>query len=43
MAGMDAVPKEVLRAAYQRNPFYNPIKITFAYGLWADLPALRHP
>lgn len=33
MAGMDAVPKEILRAAYQRKPIYL-LKIPFNYGLW---------
>ena len=42
MAGMDAVPKEVLRAAYKRNPFYNPLKITFAFGLWAAMIVLLY-
>jgi fatty acid desaturase len=40
MAGMDAVPKEVLRAAYKRNAFHNPFKITFAYALWAAMTYL---
>jgi fatty acid desaturase len=31
---MDAVPKELLRAAYQRKPIYL-LKIPFGYGLWA--------
>jgi fatty acid desaturase len=34
MAGMDAVPKEILRAAYQRKPIYL-LKIPFGFGLWA--------
>ncbi len=42
MAGMDAVPKEVLRAAYKRNPIYNPLKITFAFGLWAAMIVLLY-
>jgi len=42
MAGMDAVPKEVLRAAYKRNPFHNPFKITFAFGLWAAMVVLLY-
>jgi fatty acid desaturase len=36
MAGMDAVPKDLLRAAYQRKPIYL-LKIPFAYALWAAL------
>jgi fatty acid desaturase len=31
---MDAVPKEILRAAYQRKPIYL-LKIPFGFGLWA--------
>ena len=34
MPGMDAVPKEILRAAYKRKPVYL-LKIPFGYGLWA--------
>lgn len=36
MAGMEAVPKEILRAAYQRKPIYL-LKIPLHYGLWAAL------
>jgi fatty acid desaturase len=31
---MDAVPKEILRAAYRRKPIYL-LKIPFGFGLWA--------
>lgn len=34
MAGMDDVPKEILHAAYKRNPLYL-LKIPFDYGVWA--------
>ncbi len=37
--GMDGVPKELLRAAYQRNPLHL-WKIPFGYGLWAALTVL---
>ncbi len=33
MAGMDGVPKEILRAAYERKHIYL-LKIPFLYGLW---------
>ena len=33
MTGMNAVPKELLRAAYQRKPIYL-LKIPFLFGLW---------
>ncbi len=33
---MDAVPKEVLRAAYTRKPIYL-LKIPFGFGLWAAI------
>jgi fatty acid desaturase len=36
MAGMDGVPKEILRAAYQRKPLYL-LKVPLHYGLWAGL------
>lgn len=36
MAGMNAVPKELLRAAYQRKPIYL-LKVPFAYALWAAI------
>jgi fatty acid desaturase len=36
MAGMDAVPKELLRAAYQRKPIYL-LKIPFGFALWAGV------
>ncbi len=38
---MDAVPKEVLRAAYQRKPYYL-LKIPFGFGLWAALTWLLY-
>ncbi|MRG97445.1 omega-3 fatty acid desaturase [Polyangium spumosum] len=34
--GMDAVPREILRAAYERKPIYL-LKIPLHYGLWAGL------
>lgn len=34
MSGMNAVPKELLRAAYERKPIYL-LKIPFLFGLWA--------
>jgi fatty acid desaturase len=34
MAGMDGVPKEILREAYQRKPLYL-LKVPMLYGLWA--------
>lgn len=34
--GMDGVPKEILRAAYERKPMYL-LKIPLHYGLWAAL------
>ena len=33
MAGMDDVPRELLHAAYKRNPLYL-LKIPFMFGLW---------
>jgi hypothetical protein len=33
MAGMDDVPRELLHAAYKRNPLYL-LKIPFAFGVW---------
>jgi fatty acid desaturase len=36
MAGMDGVPKEILRAAYERKPIYL-LKIPLLYGIWAGL------
>ena len=41
MAGMDAVPKEILRAAYQRNSIHL-LKIPLAYGLWAAVTWLLY-
>ncbi len=34
MAGMEEVPREILHAAYKRNPVYL-LKIPLLYGLWA--------
>jgi fatty acid desaturase len=34
MVGMNAVPRELLQAAYRRKPIYL-LKIPFGYGLWA--------
>ncbi len=34
MAAMDDVPRELLQAAYKRNPLYL-LKIPFLYGIWA--------
>jgi len=34
MTGMDAVPKEILREAYQRKPLYI-LKVPLLYGIWA--------
>jgi fatty acid desaturase len=39
--GMDAVPKEILRAAYKRNSLYN-LKIPFGFGLWAGVAWLLY-
>ena len=41
MTGMDAVPKEILRAAYQRNNLHN-LKIPFGFGLWAAVTVLLY-
>jgi fatty acid desaturase len=41
MTGMDAVPREILRAAYERKPIYL-LKIPFAYALWAAIVWLLH-
>lgn len=38
MTGMNAVPKELLRAAYQRKPIYL-LKIPFLFGLWGAIAA----
>ncbi|MCA9619248.1 MAG: fatty acid desaturase [Myxococcales bacterium] len=42
MAGMDAVPKEVLRAAYERKAFHNPFKISLAFAAWAGIAVLLY-
>ena len=39
MAGMDDVPSEILRAAYERKPIYL-LKVPLFYGLWAGGIAL---
>ncbi len=39
MAGMDEVPSEILRAAYQRKPIYL-LKVPLFYALWAGCIAL---
>jgi fatty acid desaturase len=36
MAGMDSVPRELLQAAYKRNPIYL-LKIPLHFGVWAGL------
>ncbi|KYF88981.1 omega-3 fatty acid desaturase [Sorangium cellulosum] len=36
MAGMDTVPRELLQAAYKRNPIYL-LKIPLHFGIWAAL------
>lgn len=36
MAGMDTVPRELLQAAYRRNPIYL-LKIPLHFGIWAAL------
>ncbi len=41
MRGMDGVPKELLRAAYERKPLYL-LKIPFGYALWAVLAAVLY-
>lgn len=41
MAGMDAIPKEILREAYVRKPFYL-LKIPFGYALWAAIGGLLY-
>ena len=41
MSGMNAVPKEILRAAYERKAIYN-LKIPFGFGLWAGLTYLLY-
>ncbi len=41
MTGMNAVPKEILRAAYERKGIYN-LKIPFGFGLWAALTWLLY-
>jgi fatty acid desaturase len=41
MAGMDAVPNEILRAAYKRKPIYL-LKIPFGYGLWVGVAWLLY-
>lgn len=41
MAGMDAVPKEILKAAYKRNSVHQ-LKIPFAFGLWAGVTWLLY-
>src|SRR5215471_7033557 len=39
MAGMDAVPREILQAAYKRKPIYL-LKIPLLYGMWAGALAV---
>ena len=39
MAGMDDVPSDILRAAYQRKPIYL-LKVPLFYGLWVGSIAL---
>jgi fatty acid desaturase len=39
--GMDAVPKELLRKAYERNNWHN-WKIPFGFGLWAAIAVLLY-
>ena len=39
MAGMDDVPSEILRAAYERKPIYL-LKVPLFYGMWAGGIAL---
>jgi fatty acid desaturase len=41
MSGMNAVPKELLRAAYQRKPIHL-LKIPFLFGLWAAIAGALH-
>ena len=41
MAGMNAVPKELLRQAYRRKPLYL-LKIPFGFGVWAGAGWLLH-
>ncbi len=38
---MDAVPKEILRAAYQRKPIYL-LKVPFGFGLWGAATAILY-